>query len=310
MEVPELTGTLFDIQGFSVHDGPGCRTLIFLKGCSLSCVWCSNPEGKHPYPEPLFYESKCIADELCIGACPSVAISRIDKRLNIDRLICSSCKEFDCIDACCTGALRKGGYRMSLSKLYALINRDRQYWGEKGGITLTGGEPFFQPEFTTRLLRKCHDAYIHTAAETCGNVPYSHYTDALPYLDWIFYDLKHMDPDEHRRLTGHTNISILENARRLSREFDGRMIFRMVVIPGINSSPDHISKVARFIQETKRTEINLLPLHHLGSGKYSLIGLPYYTDDFSLPDISIIQEVRNQFISFGIDCYIGSNTPF
>ncbi|NQV02067.1 MAG: glycyl-radical enzyme activating protein [Bacteroidia bacterium] len=166
MDPAELTGILFDIQGFSVHDGPGCRTLVFFKGCPLSCCWCSNPVGKNPFPESLFHRQKCTLDRLCVEACPHQAITVESENLIIDRAKYVFCTTFDCASACCTGALQKGGYTMKVRELYHLIQRDSQYWGNRGGITLTGGEPFFQPGFASAILKRCHDSYVHTAVQT------------------------------------------------------------------------------------------------------------------------------------------------
>lgn len=306
----ELTGTLFDIQGFSVHDGPGCRTLIFFKGCPLSCRWCSNPEGKNGFPEPLYRKQKCTMDALCVEACPFHAITVSSGELVINRSHCASCRSYDCAEACCTGALQKGGYEIAVSELYRLIQRDRQYWGSQGGITLTGGEPFFQPAFAREILKQCHDAYVHTAAETCGHIPRSSLESALPYLDWLFFDLKQMDPDMHREWTGHSNELILENARWLAAQFKGRMIYRMTVVPGYNDHPEHTRQVAGFILSTGRDEINLLPLHHLGREKYPLTGRTYYTDRIETPSKESLYVMKNLFESEGIACYAGSDTPF
>jgi len=310
MDQQELTGTLFDIQGFSVHDGPGCRTLIFFKGCPLSCRWCSNPEGKKPFPEPLYRKDKCVFDNLCIDACPNDAI-RIDReKLAIERSVCAGCENFICTDACCTGALQKAGYFITLKQLDDLISRDRQYWRGNGGITLTGGEPFFQPEFAIALLKVCHEKYIHTAAETCGQVKWSNYEAVIPYLDWLFFDIKHMDPVRHREGTGHPNTMILDNARRLSTKFPGRMVFRMTVIPGYNDQNEHIHELADFILETGRKEINILPVHHLGREKYELLGQEYFTSDFTSPSQKSMKQISDLLESKRISCYVGSDTPF
>ncbi len=310
MDQSEITGILFDIQGFSVHDGPGCRTLIFLKGCPLSCQWCSNPEGRNPFPEPLYNQNKCVFDKLCIDACPHEAITIEKEILSIDRSKCADCNTFLCADACCTGAIQKGGYFMPLEKLISLIQRDRQYWGSNGGITLTGGEPFFQPEFAGALLKYCHNAYIHTAVETCGHIPWSYYEPALPYIDWIFFDIKHMDLVQHKEGTGYTNTLILDNARLLAAKSPGRMVFRMTIIPGYNDQPDHIQQLADFILSTGRNEINLLPVHHLGRDKYNLTGRSYYTTDFTPPSSESMQEIKDFMEANGVTCYIGSDTPF
>jgi pyruvate formate lyase activating enzyme len=307
----ELTGGfIFDIQGFSVHDGPGCRTLIFFKGCSLHCAWCSNPEGIALYPEPLYNIEKCNSDRLCVEVCPVHAIVVEEGRLVFDRVKCSSCTTYDCARACCTGALRIGGYHTPVDELYTKIQRDRQYWGEKGGLTLTGGEPFFQPEFARELLKKCYEGFIHTAVETCGNVPWKNIEPSLPYLDWIFYDLKHMDPEMHRSATGQSNTLILENATTLAEKFPGRMVFRIPVIPGFNIGEEQVVEMSAFIRSTGRNEINLLPVHHLGREKYSLIGRNYSLDPIAVVNDGALQRIQEIFRTKGVTCYSGSDTPF
>jgi glycyl-radical enzyme activating protein len=311
MDRPELNGGyLFDIQGFSVHDGPGCRTLVFFKGCSLSCDWCSNPEGIRPYPEPLYNSSKCISDHLCVDACVSGAIQPADGKLQIDRERCRDCTTYDCARACLSSALRIGGYFISIAELLDKIRRDRQYWGPEGGITLTGGEPFLQPAFAREILERCYEAMIHTGAETCGNVPWENIGQSLHCLDWIFYDLKHLDPEKHRLHSGAGNGLILQNAERLAREFKGRLVFRMPVIPGYNDDPDHLEQVASFISGTGREEINILPVHHLGREKHGLTGRSYYTQDCRVPPRENLAAIRDFFESRGIRCYTGSDTPF
>jgi len=303
-------GYLFDLPGCSVHDGPGCRTLIFFKGCSLHCSWCSNPEGISPSPEPLYNIGKCNRDLLCVEACPVKAIRENEAGLLFDRVRCAACSTFDCARACCSGALRIGGYHLNVDGLYDKIRRDRQYWGEKGGITLTGGEPFLQPDFASALLKKCFEGFIHTAVETCGNVPWKNIESSLSWLDWIFFDLKHMDPEIHRSATGHSNKLIFENVKRLAEIFPGRLVFRMPVIPGLNDSDGHIRKMADFILSTGRTEINLLPIHHLGREKYPLTGRIYSMDPEKVMTGEGIRRAWEIFTKAGVTCYLGSDTPF
>lgn len=305
-----IRGFIFDIQGFSVHDGPGCRSLIFFKGCSLRCQWCSNPEGFSPFPEPLYKKSKCTYDGLCIDSCKQGAITKKGDTLVFDRTLCQRCSSYDCIRACCSGALSQGGYAITLEELYAKITRDRQYWGDQGGITLTGGEPFLQPEFVGAFLKKCYDSYIHTAVETCGNVPWKNIEPSLPCLDWIFFDLKHMDPEKHLEATGASNHLILESARKIAGEFKGRVIFRMPVIPGFNDTEKNLDEMISFIQSCKRDEVNLLPLHHFGREKHALIAHPYYTTNFQSPSIQRLKFVKEHIEQAGIHCYISSDTPF
>lgn len=351
-----IRGTLFDIQGFSVHDGPGCRTLIFLKGCSLRCSWCSNPEGIASVQEPLYQQSKCTFDLLCMKSCKYGAITPVGKPepsdksmaseqfgtagigrvspdgtilpfnhvsagelkddtvsqqgLAFDRSLCSRCATRDCIAACCTGALKLGGYEMTVDELFDRIGRDRPYWGDRGGITLTGGEPFAQPLFVAQFLERCYDAFIHTAVETCGNIPWNSLEPALPFLDWIFFDLKHIDPDRHHAYTGSTNHLILHNALQLAARFNGRLVFRLPVIPGFNDDRENIEQTAAFLHKTGRKEINILPLHHLGREKYSLSGRSYGAGIFGIPSKEDLGQIREIFTAQGINCYVGSETPF
>jgi pyruvate formate lyase activating enzyme len=303
-------GNLFDIQGFSVHDGPGCRTLIFLKGCSLNCSWCSNPEGLNKFPEPLYNSSKCIFDKLCVVACEKQAITIMDQELKINKDFCRECVSYECTKACCAGALKLGGYKISVDDLLKIVQRDRHYWGSDGGITLTGGEPFLQADFVKTLLQACHKSYIHTAVETCGNIPWSNIQPSLEYLDWIFFDLKHMESVNHEMMTGSGNRLILENARRLASGFTGRLVFRMPVVPGFNDDDKHILQISDFMNSIGKDEINILPLHHLGREKYNLLGESYYTKTFSSPSKDSLFHIQSVFTDQKIKCYIGTETPF
>ena len=303
-------GTLFDIQGFSVHDGPGCRTLIFLKGCSLRCTWCSNPEGLNIFPEPLYNSSKCIFDTLCIEACGKHAITAGNHNLHFDRNLCRDCVTYECAGACCTGALKIGGYKISGDELMKKIQRDRQYWGSEGGITLTGGEPFLQPLFVKPLLQWSHRSFIHTAVETCGNIAWKNIKPCLEYIDWVFFDLKHMDNHRHSEMTGSGNKLILENARKLAMEFTGRLVFRMPVVPGFNDDDDHIIQLSVFLNSIGKDEINILPLHHLGREKYKLLGKTYYTQNFVPLQKETLSRIQSAFRNYKINCYIGTDTPF
>ncbi|MGA3014760.1 MAG: glycyl-radical enzyme activating protein [Bacteroidales bacterium] len=303
-------GYLFDIQGFSVHDGPGCRTLIFLKGCSLRCNWCSNPEGIQSLPEPLYNSSKCIFDKLCLVDCTKQAITADDHELHFNKELCSECIDYECSAACCTGALKIGGYKITIEDLMKIVQRDRQYWGSTGGITLTGGEPFIQPEFAHALLQRCHQSFIHTAVETCGNIPWRNLEPSLEYTDWILFDLKHMDDKSHLQMTGAGNKLILENARRLAAKYKGRLVFRMPVIPGFNDNDKNIKQLANFMNSIRKDEINILPLHHLGREKYKLLGREYYTEDFTITSKESFLQIKSVLNGYGIKCYPGTETPF
>jgi pyruvate formate lyase activating enzyme len=307
-----LKGLLFDIQGFSVHDGPGCRTLIFFKGCPLKCRWCSNPEGIEPYQQVMYQQLSCVGDHACKASCKKKAISTVSKAspIKMDRSVCSSCKEFECTDACNYNALRLSGYYMTVDEVMQKVQRDRQYWGQGGGVTLSGGEPMLQHKFAKALLGRCFDSYIHTAMETSGYAPWAHYQSLIGNLEWMFLDLKHMDPKRHQWGTGVSNKLILENARRLSAVKDLRVIFRLPLVPGFNDTVSNIKTMAKFVKGLGKDEVNVLPLHHLGSSKYNQLGRDYHFKDRCKPSIEGLKQIKEIFSDHGIKCYIGHDTPF
>ena len=283
----------------------------------MKCRWCSNPEGISHFPVLLYNAEKCIHDNLCVSACnQQSAISSQQSAINntselsINRNICDSCSDYKCVKACNTGALKVAGYYISAEELMFRIQKDRNYWGENGGITLTGGEPFCQPDFAIEILKNCYNSYIHTAIETCGNVPWKYYAEALEYIDWIFYDIKNTDHIKHKEWTGVDNKLILENAEKLSRHFKGRIIIRIPLVPGFNDSEKEITDTADFMNKAGIKEVNILPLHNLGMEKYKLLGLPYFTE-FPIPGFqSPLSRYKEIFEDNGLICYEGYKTPF
>ena len=306
----ELKANIFDIQGLSVHDGPGCRTVVFMQGCTLNCDWCSNPEGINLSHE-LFYDvSKCRLDGACVNDCKFDAIKIQDDKLIIDRNICKSCKDFSCLNNCYTKALSISSKEINISDLMEIIKRDRHFWGKDGGLTLSGGEPLLQIDFVVEILKKSYDAYIHTAIETCGNIPWQNYEKTIPYLDWIFFDLKNIDTNLHKIKTGASNKQILSNLTKLSKEFKGRLIVRIPVIPNYNNSSEILNKYIKFFKENNISEVNLLPLHHLGREKYQMLQKDYKMDTKNIPTKEDMFEISSIFKNLGLKCYIGSSTPF
>ncbi len=301
---------IFDIQGLSVHDGPGCRTLVFMQGCTLNCNWCSNPEGINKTPILLYNSEKCRLDGNCVEDCNFDAIEIVNNQLIINRDYCKKCSDYACLKNCYTKALSISAKKMGAEELMKIINRDRQFWGQGGGITLSGGEPLLQIDFVEELLKQCYDSYIHTAIETCGNVPFSYFQRVLPYLDWIFFDLKNPDSLLHKEGTGSENEQILNNVARLSKEFKGRLIIRVPVIPGYNNTAETIKNYIHFFKENNITEVNLLPLHHLGREKYPLIGCSYEMDINNIPSKVEMEQMAAVFSKVGIISYQGSYTPF
>jgi len=307
----ELKGLLFDIQSFSVHDGPGCRTVIFLKGCNLRCPWCSNPEGINPFPEIMYYEEKCRKDYSCINACPTaISFNQPGDLININRKQCLNCSEYKCVQSCLYDALKKVGYYITVSELIKRIQRDRNYWGSAGGITLSGGEPLLQHSFVRELLKICHDSYIHTAIETCGNVPWEYFKEILNYVDWIFYDIKHMDSEIHKKAIGMSNELILKNAHKIALLKNHRIIFRMTIVPGYNDTFENITATANFIKEIGKDEVNILSFHQLGSSKYRFLGRRYECIHLKPCNKEKLMELKEIFAAHNIKCYVGNHTPF
>lgn len=306
------TGVIFDIEGYSVYDGPGCRTVAFLKGCALKCKWCANPESSTPYPIPMFDVSKCLFGGECAHVCPHGAITIGEGTFEINRSKCTDCTTKECAEVCDTGALRIAGYAIDADALIERLERDRKYWGPKGGITLTGGEPFLQHEFVHHILKTCYEKYIHTAVETSGKVPWQNYEPSLEYIDWIFFDLKHIDPDRHKEGTTKDNHLVLENLRKLASIFPNRLILRTVIIPDYNDSDEYISRFIAFVKSLGREqlEVNILPLHHLAREKYKLLDKEYFSKTLDVPGNDKMEHIQNLFVEQGIDCYTGGDTPF
>lgn len=190
------------------------------------------------------------------------------------------------------------------------IQRDRKYWGDLGGITLSGGEPMLQYGYINAVLHQCYDSYIHTCMETSGHAPWDHFEKVLPHLDWILFDLKHMDPKKHKLKTGISNQLIVENARKLASQKKVKIIFRMPIVPGFNDSISNIERTAAFLNSIGMKEINILPFHHLGSTKYEQLSLDYQASALKTPSPEDMRDIGAVFAKHSITSYIGSDTPF
>lgn len=312
MKTNEDVALIFDIQGFSVHDGPGGRTLIFFKGCPLHCTWCSNPEGECRNREVMFREDSCKQCYNCVEQCPQKAITVTSNgKITFDRASCQQCESLECVEYCYDSALGIAGKYYTQQELIRKIERDRRFWGSGGGITLGGGEVMSQYKFAARFLEQCHRNYIHTAIETSGYASWSHYEEVLKHTDWVFVDIKHMDDARHREGTGVSNTLILENIALMARQQDAfRLIPRVPVIPGFNDDEQNMQATARFLQHNGLTEVNLLPFHRLGSSKYTQLGRQYdFAQTASLTQ-QALQAMKAHFEAKAIRCYVGSDTPF
>jgi pyruvate formate lyase activating enzyme len=286
-----VNGIVLNIQRFSIHDGPGIRTTVFLKGCSNACEWCHNPESMRGRPEIQVYPDKCIACGACVVACPEGAHELRDGVKVYHRERCQMCGA--CVQECFAGALVLAGKTMTAEEVVEEVLKDRPYYAQsQGGVTLSGGEPVLQKDFAREVLRACREAGMHTAIETAGNYPWSYLEELLPHVDLIMYDLKVWDPDIHRRYIGNRGERIRENLRRLAKE-ERDLIVRTPVIGGVNDTVEEIAGIARFIQSFDRLAYyELLPYHPLGASKYESLGRSHNTD-FYTPTKEKMAELAN-----------------
>lgn len=270
-------GIVFNIQKCSVHDGPGIRTVIFLKGCPLSCRWCSNPESIHSAPDLAYNEGRCLTlskCQRCLEACPrGAARSGENGCLHIDRSLCSGCT-MPCVDVCPSQGLIVYGTKRSVDEVLRIVEQDSAFYARStGGMTLSGGEPLLQIDFVLPLLREARRRRIHTAIETCGRVPWEHYEKTASYINFYLYDIKCMDSARHKEWTGASNDVTLKNLRMLSALVPEKTIVcRTPVIPGFNDSEEDIRAICEFIAPLTNVHYEMLPYHRLGTQKYIFLG--------------------------------------
>ena len=297
------TGDIFDIQRFSVNDGPGIRTIVFLKSCPLECQWCSNPESRHSSPELLYTLSRCLASGECVSVCPQSALTITGTGIVIDRTRCDGCG--DCVAVCPSGALRLAGRRVTIEQVLDEVLRDRIFYEHSGGgMTLSGGEPLAQPGFARALLRRARALGIHTAVETSGSAGADAVRRVLSETDLILYDIKQIDPQKHRAGTGKSNRSILRNAR-IAAGVGVPMVIRVPVIPGFNDTPGEIMAIGEFAKELRVSELHLLPYHRYGVSKYAALGRPYPLADAVSPTEMAVRALRAALEALGLNVKIG-----
>ncbi len=272
--MPAPTGLIFDIRRYAVHDGPGIRTTVFLKGCPLACWWCHNPESQEAGPEMIFREARCAHCGECAAACLQGAIGWQDGLPVTDAALCLRCGA--CAEACPSGAREISGRDWTVAAVMAQVRRDITFFDESGGgITLSGGEPLYQPEFSAALLRACRAEDIHTALDTSGFAPWEVLDGLREAVDLFLYDVKLMDEALHLKYTGVSNRLILDNLRRLA-DLGQRIILRVPLIPGLTDSEENIRAIAGLARSLPHTpRVDLLPYHDAARLKYQRLGLEY-----------------------------------
>jgi len=265
-------GCVFDLQRYCLHDGPGIRTVVFLKGCSLACAWCANPESQQASPELMLGSSLCIDCGLCTQVCDRSAL-RIKRHrtrpptIEIDWEACNNCLR--CTEVCASGTLRQVGQWRSVDDVLTQIERDRPFFRKSGGgVSVSGGEPVQQHAFTADLLKACKDRGIHTALETNGCASWKSWAEILPFCDLVYFDLKHLDEQAHLRGTGASNQLILRNLERLAAAQSG-IVVRIPLVPGYNDDRPHLVRIAELLLNLRPDiPLELIPHHRLGCFKY------------------------------------------
>lgn len=296
-------GIVFDIQKFSVHDGPGIRTIVFLKGCPLSCRWCSNPESQCREPQVMFVSKNCIGCGKCKEVCPVNAVN-FELPYRIDQSKCIKCGK--CVENCYANALEMSGTERTVGEVISELKKDNMYYRRSGGgITLSGGEALTQVDFIEELLKGCRANRWNTAVETAAFVNKDVLKRILPLLDLVMMDIKHMNSEKHREYIGQGNEIILENAKFIASS-GTQLIIRVPVIPGFNDDKDNILKLSQFVVSLKNVrEIHLLPYHRLGENKYGYLGYKYKMPPIDPPSNEDMKKLKNIVESFGLICKIG-----
>ena len=310
----ELTGKVYDIQGFSVQDGPGIRTTVFLKGCPLRCPWCHSPESQQFHSQLSWISMRCIGMEKCgkcLSACPKGAITpgtviqhmvtkENVRHVHIDRSICDNCGA--CAAACYPDALFMCGTDYGVEELVEKLSKDKPFYEQSGGgVTISGGEALSQFEFTLALLKALKKRGINTALDTTGFTSPQNIDAVLPYTDLFLYDLKHMKSDQHKAVTGVPNEIILENAKRIA-DAGGKLQVRIPVIPRFNDSEENISETGEFCKSLGGavTVIQLLPYHNMGVMKYQRISNGHKVPEAPVPSDEKIQSLKKLLEDLGL----------
>ncbi len=293
-----VQGIVSDIMRYALHDGPGIRTTVFFKGCPLQCQWCANPESQSPSPEFVFFMNKCLMCNACVDCCEQNAIA-LDGRgfRQIDRTLCNFCGK--CVAQCYAEVLRLVGRTMTEGEVIAEVLKDRDFYRQSGGgVTFSGGEPLRQPVFLEACLEACRRNNLHTVVETAGLTSWNTIKKLLHLVDLFLYDLKVVENASHKAFTGVSNKRILDNLKKLVTCHD--VIIRMPMIPGVNDRGNAWQATMAFIKELPwRGQIDLLPYHHLGVGKYAALNRVYALNTSLKSDMKIVRRRRDQLTEAG-----------
>ena len=268
-----MDGIVYNIQRMSTKDGPGLRTTVFLKGCPLHCPWCSNPESQSFKPQLMFFSNLCVGCGVCERVCPNGAVVKIGDVYNRDRSICTDCGL--CVESCPSKAREMSGKRMTVEEVMRVVDSDSLFYDNSGGgVTFGGGEPTAGGQFFLDLVQTAHDEGLHVTVDTCGFCPEDRFDKTIGLADLFLFDCKHMDPEQHKKLTGQDNALILRNLEAaLASSTEVRV--RMPLMPGLNDSDENLAAMAAFLGRFGRRQVEIMPCHAFGKSKYAALGKPY-----------------------------------
>lgn len=295
---------ILDIQKYSIHNGEGIRTTVFFKGCPLECKWCHNPESQSYQAEIMYNKDKCLSCRRCVEKCPQQGIVEKDGFYPVPRDKCDACAT--CVENCFYGAREKAGKFYTVDQVMKEIEKDKMFYeASKGGVTLSGGEVMTQNmDFILQILKRCDRMGYNVNIDTCGYSSFERFEKVLPYVDTFLYDLKHIDPEQHRKLTGKDNILILNNLKKLSDK-KAKIHIRIPLIVGANADDENIEGIAEFIKDLNIEMVSLLPYHAIGEGKYDRIDMAYEGCDYSAPSDERMAELTKIFEGKNIAVKIG-----
>jgi glycyl-radical enzyme activating protein len=296
-------GFVSDVKRFAVHDGPGIRTTLFLKGCPLNCLWCHNPEGISPKPQLAFFTHNCIRCGECLSACKHGVHELHETGRVLRRENCVACGA--CEEACLGGALRLYGRTMTAEEAKGIALEDRGFYEQSGGgVTLSGGEPLLQADFCRALLRALKEEGIHTAADTCGCVGWDAFEKVLPFTDMFLFDIKHGNDAEHRKLTGCGNRLIIDNLKRLSG-LAKRIEIRLPLVPGCNDSEETIRGIGRLLGPLGIEAMKILPYHSLARSRFAALAMKDTMPDVPSPSDDDLKRVAAMLREYGVNAVSG-----
>lgn len=300
-----LKGLILDIKRFSIHDGPGIRTVVFLKGCPLRCIWCSTPDGQNMFPELEYFSYKCTKCGRCIVACPKKAIIQLNDKIVTLRYKCTLCGK--CVEKCLSGARKIVGREMTVREVLNEVEKDMIFYSSSGGgITLSGGDPIMQPEFSAAILKMCKEKGINTCIETSAYGDWGVLAKILAYTDFLYVDIKHIDPLKHKKFTGRSNRKVLKNIRNISKNFYMPVVIRVPIVPGYTDDIENIKGIALFISRLRKDfKMELLPYHRLGIYRYEALSRPYLLRDLMPPSHDHMKALKEVVESYGIEAIIG-----